>query len=136
ESVLTVQPLHASTKFMGSARSIVGLVLMGLSAVPAACPLAWGADAAAPAKALAAHDASTSKGDAAGPQEVFKAKGLNKVGFFLVSVKETELRTAAGAVRSLKVKLTNEAASRTGMERAIKTASATLINMQSQLVTA
>jgi chromosome segregation ATPase len=68
------------------------------------------------------------------PEDVFKDKGLTKVGFLLETAQEAELHTAANTIRGLRTKLTSEALERTSMTRAVQTASDVVDQLNSQLV--
>src|SRR5580698_2530959 len=75
----------------------------------------------------------TNNGAKARPEDVFKDKGLTKVGFLLETAQEAEVHTAANAVRGLRTKLNSEALERSSMTRAVQTAADIVDQLNSQL---
>jgi hypothetical protein len=81
--------------------------------------------------ALAGPDAAPDAGTA--PEDVFKSKGLTKVGFFLETATETEIHAAAPSVRGLKSRIGSESATRAGMSRVVDSATGALVKLQNDL---
>lgn len=106
--------------FLTGIRSVVlgGLVLTWAVLVPALAEDAT--------RAAAASDLAT-------PEDVFKAKGLSKVGLILVIAQETEVHSAANSVRALKSTVTTETLARANMSRAIDTATDIVNKLDSEL---
>lgn len=67
------------------------------------------------------------------PEELFKDKGLTKVGTVLVTAQEAEVHAAVNSVRGLKAKVTSENLARANMARAVQTATDILVGLDSQL---
>ncbi|MDB5289857.1 MAG: hypothetical protein JWL69_1098, partial [Phycisphaerales bacterium] len=73
-------------------------------------------------------------------EDVFKEKGLTKVGFLLVTEDEAELHTTATWVRALKSRVTSEALDRAAAARSLQAAEdaatrlgAELVDLQAQM---
>jgi clan AA aspartic protease (TIGR02281 family) len=80
-----------------------------------------------------APDSITAGANASGPEDIFKAKGLSKVGFLLITAREAEIHAAANSVRALKYKVATEISARAGLSKAVDAAAAVVEKLDAEL---